>query len=132
MTMEQEEALLGKKYPVINLGGREFKVSLTFNSLVQIEAMTGKSFLNQAAWIGNVRIKDVNALVYCSVKRFSPDVTKNDIGSSLVMTNMKDCIERCMEALQGGADTLPPLELSPAETRRRLTEQKHRLTLVRA
>ncbi len=129
MTMVQEEALLGP-LPVLKISGREFKASLTFNSLCEIEDLTGKSFLDQSAWRGDIRMKDVNALVFCAVKRLDAEISLQDIKGLVKPQYLKHCIEVCLEALHGRADKLPPLELLPSEARRRLVAQSHKLALV--
>lgn len=113
MTSTQEQALIGT-YPELILGGKAYPVSLTFNGLAEIEQLTGRNFLNRGAW-DNINFALIKALVYCCVKRFTPEVSLDGLGKHITLQNSTELIPVCMMAIQGkgGTKREAPLEITP-------------------
>lgn len=114
MTESQIKALTGSA-PTIMLD-KPYPVHMTFNSLAEIEARTGRSFLHGAQSWANMSMKEVKVIIWAALVALTPTMTTEFIGKHLDMANIEEVTKTCISAVKPakGSAKVVPLEVPAA------------------
>lgn len=81
----------------IKLGGKERSLVFTLNALDEYEELTGRNALQENIF-QNISAKETKALLYAVIKQDDPDITIDDIGKMVSVSNFEEVLTALAKA----------------------------------
>ncbi len=84
----------------IKLGGKERELVFTLNALDEYEELTGRNALMENIF-KNISAKETKALLFSALKQDDPEITIQDVGKMVSVSNFEEVLTALAKAYNG-------------------------------